>query len=569
MLQKELQKDHRQVLAASTNVSDTDGTFEMVEAFTGSYCYSADDVTTAAYQTFNLVSSRKECEDLCAADVNCNYLGWYDSKFRLGSQCQRCVLYRSCEDRRPSACADRFGPSIWRKVAQNTARVLPGRAYKVEPQLTGRYCEKNELLAVEEDLSLEGCQHICGQISNCRFFSYYPRGGPLEDATEEACSASCRIFSGCKRPSRTQCQTPPVMIYSASTTTTTATATQTTTATIATTTTTNNTTTTLTTTITTSTTSTTTATTAATTTATLTITTTIPPRVVLSVEAGEQFSCRIKASDSTVYCWGREGLRTQPPLRVAFFHISLGSKFGCGLRLSDRKPQCWGENPPSVPAAAPALTTISSGGAQHACGITDNQTVFCWGNTAPIPANAVDMQFAFIAASRDPDSNAVCGIPVDEDVPVQCWGSPRPTVPNSTSFSSIGLGRGFWCAINKNTRKVECSGNQDVSSDLQQPVLRDFEDPISVHVNSACALRVIAGITGSQLGPRCWGYVDRFIPNDSSGNPNRKAMPYDWEDLGYRNLTSVSVGFRHACGRRDDDEVVCWGDEFFGETDPP
>ena len=58
-------------------------------------------------------------------------------------------------------------------------------------------------------------------------------------------------------------------------------------------------------------------------------------------------------------------------------------------------------------------------------------------------------------------------------------------------------------------------------------------------------------------------------------SPERPVRPaldteaQDWEDLGYRNLTSVSVGFRHACGRRDDDEVVCWGDEFFGETDPP
>ena len=247
------------------------------------------------------------------------------------------------------------------------------------------------------------------------------------------------------------------------------------------------------------------------------------PSTIYSVEAGEQFSCRIKTLDNTIQCWGRPTGRTAPP-GGAFFHISLGSKFGCGLRLSDHKPQCWGENPPSVPAAAPALTTISSGGVQHACGITDNQTVFCWGNTAPIPANAVDMQFAFIAASRDPDSNAVCGIPVDEDVPVQCWGSPRPTVPNSTSFSSIGLGRGFWCAINKNTRKVECSGNQDVSSDLQQPVLRDFEDPISVHVNSACALRVIAGIFGAKsacaMCPVC--PVDKVTTTARSPKPSQR-----------------------------------------------
>ena len=382
-----------------------------------------------------------------------------------------------------------------------------------------------------------------------------------EDATEEACSASCRIFSGCKRPSRTQCQTPPVMIYSASTTTTTATATQTTTATIATTTTTNNTTTTLTTTITTSTT---TATTAATTTATLTITTTIPPRVVLSVEAGEQFSCRIKASDSTVYCWGREGLRTQPPLRVAFFHISLGSKFGCGLRLSDRKPQCWGENPPSVPAAAPALTTISSGGAQHACGITDNQTVFCWGNTAPIPANAVDMQFAFIAASRDPNSNAVCGIPVDEDVPVQCWGSPRPTVPNSTSFSSIGLGEGFAAAVNKDTQKVEYFGFGDcqfVFGENVGPVpLQDRNDgegswvctgndtysfvddllglfppttgrgttateSLSVGRYGACAGQRFP-VGEGKMFPRCWGLVDFNIPNNESATPASRPMRF-------------------------------------------
>ena len=304
-----------------------------------------------------------------------------------------------------------------------------------------------------------------------------------------------------------------------------------------------------------------------------------------------------------MFCWGKEGLRIQPPIGVAFFRISLGDTFGCGLRVSDRKPQCWGESPPAVPASAPALTTISAGATRHACGLAENQTAYCWGDTEPIPANLQDTRFAFITASKDPNSNAACGIPADQDLGVQCWGSPLPAggVPTGVNFSSIGLGQGFGAGINRDTRLVEYFGFGECTGSIQgteerwtctgndaygfvddllgyfPPALSGrnvaVEDPISVGRNGACA-PVRSGVPGPEglYAPRCWGRIDFNI--NESATPDSKATPYTFDLLNSTALTGISVGVAHACGRRlevfepSPQEEFCWGFESHGEFAP-
>ena len=206
--------------AATTTITTTRLSFAVFEK--GVYCYdagAADGTSSTSYRSFKEMESRDECEDLCAADVHCNYYSWYSTTER----CDRCVFYSTCKYQNKSVCFDESNraPRIYKKSSENTTRPVTqssAKKFVVRADRTGKYCQGREILSIPVATQDE-CQGNCSVVSSCQFVAYYfledDNAGPLEDATPTACNVQCRLFSGCTRTVKSLCY-PPATIWEAS-----------------------------------------------------------------------------------------------------------------------------------------------------------------------------------------------------------------------------------------------------------------------------------------------------------------------------------------------------------------
>ncbi len=129
------------------------------------------------------------------------------------------------------------------------------------------------------------------------------------------------------------------------------------------------------------------------------------------VSAGLSHSCAVRANDSRVLCWGNNdngrlgnndtGVpRAMPTLTndtSAYVSVSAGAQFTCGIRANDSRVLCWGyngegelgNNDPGTDRDIPVLANgtapylmVSSGGF-HSCAIRANDSrVLCWGDNS-------------------------------------------------------------------------------------------------------------------------------------------------------------------------------------------
>ena len=206
------------VLADAASTTTTTTTLNFAEFKTGVYCYdpdAAESMPSISYRSFDTLESRDECEDLCAADVHCNYYGWYPTTER----CDRCVFYTTCKYQRKSVCIDESShlPKLYKKSSENTTRPVAEKSFRVRADLTGKYCRGTEILSMPEATQAE-CHGNCSVVSKCTFAAYYfedKDAGPVEDAKAESCQAQCRLFSGCSNTVRSLCW-PPATIWEAS-----------------------------------------------------------------------------------------------------------------------------------------------------------------------------------------------------------------------------------------------------------------------------------------------------------------------------------------------------------------
>lgn len=95
-----------------------------------------------------------------------------------------------------------------------------------------------------------------------------------------------------------------------------------------------------------------------------------------NIVTARSFACAIRKSDSRVKCWGDTELpETQPP-DTAFDSISAGERRVCGIRSSDSQIECWGRSGIQIPTGKYSKVLSSFG----VCGIREDKTVGCWGN---------------------------------------------------------------------------------------------------------------------------------------------------------------------------------------------
>ncbi len=329
----------------------------------------------------------------------------------------------------------------------------------------------------------------------------------------------------------------------------------------------------------------------------------------LQIDVNEYFTCG-RRSDGVLACWGSDeygqlgdgpeanpGGATTPVLvdLTAADLLGLGAFHACGNTESGLA--CWGRNsygqvgvggtfgsqPSPVEVVVPDVAQIVAG-SWHTMARTEDGELYCWGwnnsgqcvaggpttievpTPIPSPVDGVAeiTTGAFHSCARGSDGS------------VQCWGrntsgelgieevdaAPPGVVPGLPSVSTIAAGDFHTCAIATSDSTVWCWGASNFG---QTGEIEDADAPYVAHsVNGLPPVDHIAvgddhtcAWTDGAL--YCWGANgdgQLGVPGPDTPEP---------QVVDIETVVGVSLGRRHTCAVTQSPEVLCWGDNVFGQ----
>ena len=255
-----------------------------------------------------------------------------------------------------------------------------------------------------------------------------------------------------------------------------------------------------------------------------------------------------------------KGRRADPP---KFIEIAGGAAHACALS-EDGGVWCWGANnlgqagqgvvsafvrTPTRIASTRRYTGLAAG-AMHTCAITRDNTLDCWG-------------FDASGELGGGDSAVDCGIG-------PCSPEPRPVV-SARRFESVVAGHQHTCAVSGG--EVWCWGN---NSHGQLGVADDGERC----ERSACArtprrvatLKAVLAMTAggahtcAALADRstwCWG--DNHAGQLGVGQPQLLQSVHPLRVATGYQFEALASGATHTCGLAPAGELACWGDNDAGQ----
>jgi alpha-tubulin suppressor-like RCC1 family protein len=320
-------------------------------------------------------------------------------------------------------------------------------------------------------------------------------------------------------------------------------------------------------------------------------------------------------------------LDVAPSQVLAFRRVTAGDGFTCGLTTAGLA-YCWGSNEvgalgigdrpgPEACSGLPCSTTPVrvvgglvfrqlSAGWVHACGVTPNNRLFCWGHnhTGQLgDGTAADsprpIRIARGLAFRQVSAGDLHTCAVTTDGAAYCWGhnqlgplgdgttdgSSLPVrVVGGLAFREVAAGNQFTCGVTTadvaycwgagigNNTGESCFGGDGFSPCSTRPVRVLRRLPFS---RLSAGLGHVCGVTTEAVA-YCWGSNDDgqlghdtlpgldpstgvCSPTDfcSSEKPVRV--------VGGLAFGSVSAGQSHTCGVTTDHLAYCWGENFFGQ----
>lgn len=255
-----------------------------------------------------------------------------------------------------------------------------------------------------------------------------------------------------------------------------------------------------------------------------------PVRSVVAV--GASFTCLL-AKDRTVWCWGRNDVG------------QLG-------RDPKTTPSCGSFPCSPTPAKVEGLADVDriAAGDDFACALDRSAVVWCWGNNdkgqlsvgeggpSSFTPRKIILDVAEIAAG----GAHACAI--GNDGFVRCWGE--------NTCDIFGFGKGT------------AGAKQVVAKQLTLPPQRQ----VSLGPDAMCSTDTLGAVL-------CWG-ADH---NGSLGHdlepapPQCAGLPMDpvpkhvqskATEIPIDNMTEAHMGLGVACGRRNDGQILCWGDNTLG-----
>ena len=232
--------------------------------------------------------------------------------------------------------------------------------------------------------------------------------------------------------------------------------------------------------------------------------------------------------------------------------LSAGGFHNC-LITSTADTKCWGRNnygqlgdgtntdsnvPVDVSGLSSDLKGISSG-INHACVITSEGAVKCWGynrygqlgdgtnadSNVPVDVSGLSEGIKAISAS---DKAHTCAITSERAV--KCWGYNK--------YGQLGDGS----TVDSNV-PVDVSG---LSSGMAT---------VSTGSYHTCAIDLYGGV-------KCWG--DNRYGQLGDGTNNNSTTPVEVSDLA-SGAVAISAGGGHTCALTPEGAVKCWGDNYYGQ----
>lgn len=247
------------------------------------------------------------------------------------------------------------------------------------------------------------------------------------------------------------------------------------------------------------------------------------------------------------------------PVASRAAHLSAGGLFSCA-RSEEAKVYCWGKNDvgqlgngtttdsdrPVLVAALDDVRDIAAG-VRHACALTNAGGVKCWGDNG-------------VGELGD-------GALIGRNKPVDVAGLQSGVI-------AIALGFDYSCAL-LDTGNVRCWGdNYFLELGNDEPNL--LFSPVPVDVKLAPGVKAVAvAATGGTMsdphsclvtttgGVQCWGGINAY---GETGIPPFQVttVPHDVTNLA-NGVVSVAVAGSHSCALTQAGQILCWGDNMFGE----
>ena len=187
---------------------------------------------------------------------------------------------------------------------------------------------------------------------------------------------------------------------------------------------------------------------------------------------------------------------------------------------------------------------ISKGGG-HACAITDNGSIICWGWNHRGQLGT--------GSSGDPDKDSE-GLPTP---------TPTASLGEGRTAISISAGRIHTCAL-LDDGSVSCWGdNYDGQVGDNSTTNRYVPTPISSLGDGRTAVAISAGDSHTCAilddgSVSCWG--SNWDGELGDGSSTQRNIPASTASLGEgRHAIEIEAGYYHSCAILDDGSVTCWG----------
>lgn len=234
-----------------------------------------------------------------------------------------------------------------------------------------------------------------------------------------------------------------------------------------------------------------------------------------------------------------------------FLQVSAAFQHACGV-TADGSVVCWGKNDygQALPPAG-TFAQVSAGG-NHTCGVKTDGTVTCWGNDDEEQASPPAGTFTQVSAGW----THTCGVTADGTI--ACWGNDdngQASPPAGDNFFQVSAGGFHTCAVPDEIGvwlpggMVICWG-RDVPWGQATPPENWAARQVDAGYQATCGVSWSGTGTAGHL--RCWGDPSFDLTSPPS-DPFRQ----------------VSTNFNLACGVRDDSTVACWGWNNYGQASPP
>ena len=336
------------------------------------------------------------------------------------------------------------------------------------------------------------------------------------------------------------------------------------------------------------------------------------------IKIGSGNTC-IVLEEGELKCWGNNAtgqlgnggtanllIPTTIDTDVPIQSIAFGIDHACAI-ASDGAPTCWGQNGfgklgdgslndslTPVRATLPTgrkATRLSLGG-HHSCALLDDGSLACWGqntygqlgdgttngSTTPL---AIDLGDGMSAKAITAGLEHTCAILNDDSL--VCWGlngegqlgdktlinrnSPTPVdLPEGRSAKEIHTRNHHTCAI-LDDDSLYCWGRND-SGQLGNGNTTDTPIPTLVDFGEAKVQKIAIGgdFSCAQVGNyslRCWG--QNSFGQLGNGTTTDTSSPTSVSFPPGRKILSLQAGQYHTCTLTEDDDLLCWGWNPWGQ----